>query len=589
MIDLHTLMPLVTGNGSVPLLLFGGGALVALLGLALHALASRSSAAQRHAILAATALGLLILPLARVAGPELWLEILPPAVERSSVWPAAAKPLRETIAPTPPLPELDVSSSQPIPGTNEASLPSPAAVVLALYLAGVVLTLMPLVAGTLRMIWLVKNARPAEGSLGMPQLPGTRATEGLRILVSDAVRVPLAWGWRRPVLLLPTSSCNWSSGMVRDAIVHELAHLERRDLLFQTITRVAVALHWPNPLSWLVLRRLLLEAEQACDDRVLESGTNTADYAERLLKIAAGAEQAALRRLSAVAMARSSQLATRIESLFEHSRKRAFRLGPIRAAATTALLLVPAMVMGTVRLDARDTTTASDERFDVQSARTLDGSLDDHDWDDDGDADESPLYAAIRKGDVRIVASLLDIGADPNARWSGDGTPLIVAVREGRRDIIDLLLARGARPDEGVEGDGNALIVASDLGDLESLRRFLALDVDIDRGVPGDGNPLIAASGSGSLEAMRLLVEAGADIEAIVPGDENPLIKACEEGQLEAARYLLSLGADVNARVPAQRWRNGREEVVIHTPLSRARGSGNDGIVRLLISVGARE
>jgi len=58
--------------------LITGGSLLALLGLTLRALAARSSAAQRHAILAATTIGLLLLPLVRLAGPQFRLRLLPP-------------------------------------------------------------------------------------------------------------------------------------------------------------------------------------------------------------------------------------------------------------------------------------------------------------------------------------------------------------------------------------------------------------------------------------------------------------------------------------------------------------------------------
>jgi hypothetical protein len=446
--------------------------------------------------------------------------------------------------------------------------------------------LMPLIVGTLRMRWIIRQARPLSVDPDLLNLlEGGDAENGLRTLTSDAITVPLAWGWRRPVLLLPSEALHWSREMRRDAIIHELGHLDRRDLWSQTVARVAAAVHWFNPLTWAVLRRLLLEAEQACDDRVLKAGTGTADYAERLLKIAAGANQRTLRGLPAVAMARSSQLATRIESLFESSRPRTVRLSVSRTVGTLLLLILPAALIGAVQVEQRP--GSDDFAGMIQPDQSRERSDGGRSWEDEGDADNDPLYAAVRYGNLAMIESILDAGADPNARWNGDGTPLIIAVRHGRDAVIDLLLDRGARPDEGVEGDGNALIVAAERGDMRNLEKFVATDADIDRGVPGDGNPLIAAAGAGQLEAMKLLVSSGADIEAVVPGDENPLIKAAEHGELEAARYLISVGADVNARVVAHSWRTG--EVEVRTPLSRARHRGDDELVRLLISAGARD
>ncbi len=582
----QTLIRLATGPWSAPVLAALGGAVLALFGLALHTLAARTSAAQRHALLLATAVGLVVLPLLQLAGPR-WgfaeLSVAAPARPAPAGAPAGggARPG------TPPASSLGATASAAAAGG-----PGPAAAVATVYLAGVVAVLLPLVVGALRMAWLVRRARPFAREVGRDgALPDT---PGVRILGTGAVRVPLAWGWRRPVILLPVEARDWPAAMRRDAVVHELGHLERRDPVAQTVARVAVALHWFDPLAWAVHRRLVLEAERACDDRVLAAGADSADYAERLLRIAADARQAALRRLPAVAMARSSQLATRVESLLEATRRRVVRLGRTRLAATAGLMLLPAVLAGAVRLEARSVAPDPSSGWGRDAAggwrwKAGDGSSRDGTSRDGTDADRSPLYAAIRAGDADTVALLLAGGADPNARWSGDGTPLIVAVRRGERDIVDVLLAHGARPDVGVAGDGNALIVAAARGDLASLERFFGTGVDIDRGVPGDGNPLIAAAAAGEVDALRWLAAHGADVEAVVPGDENALISAAANGRLEAVRVLLSLGADVNARLRAQSWRHGRPKPEIRTALGMARRNGHAEVVDLLIAHGARE
>jgi ankyrin repeat protein len=59
------------------------------------------------------------------------------------------------------------------------------------------------------------------------------------------------------------------------------------------------------------------------------------------------------------------------------------------------------------------------------------------------------LASAVDRGDARLVALLLDAGAEPD--WYGyytwGDTPLIAAAREGHREICALLLAAGADPD----------------------------------------------------------------------------------------------------------------------------------------------
>ncbi len=579
MIDPNTLNPLLTGPWSVAILIALGGVVVALLGLVVHRMGRRSSAAQRHAILVATVLGLLILPVIRLIAPEVLLEVLPASAADVGT---AVTPIASSAGSGVAVPSTASPITRTIGDQAGGRSPSMPVLVATLYVAGFVLLMFPVLIGTLRMIWLTRHATLRDESDAVLSSLGDADRERrLRVLISDRIRVPLAWGWRQGLILLPAEFEAWPPEMQRDSLLHELAHLERQDLLFQTLARLAAALHWFNPLAWRVLRCLLLEAEQACDDRVLGSGTSTADYAERLLRIASGADHAALRQLPAVAMARSSQLATRIESLFEPRRHRAFRIGRVRLMVTILLVLLPTALVGVVRLGARPVEDPGDG-----GRRPVLDRL----WYDDGDADHSPLYAAIRGGDTGTVESLLDGGADPNARWRGDGTPLIIAVREQREDIVESLLAHGARPDLGVEGDGNALIVAAERGDVDLLRRFLSMDVDVNRGVPGDGNPLIAAASVGDVEAMRLLVDHGADVEVVVPGDENALITASAQGQMGAVRYLVSIGANVNARVPVESWRHGnRQTEEIRTPLSVARRNGFDEIVQFLRSAGARE
>ena len=54
------------------------------------------------------------------------------------------------------------------------------------------------------------------------------------------------------------------------------------------------------------------------------------------------------------------------------------------------------------------------------------------------------LYEAVRKGDLAAVTSLLDQGADVNAKFRYGATALFKAAERGHLEIVKLLLARGA-------------------------------------------------------------------------------------------------------------------------------------------------
>lgn len=54
------------------------------------------------------------------------------------------------------------------------------------------------------------------------------------------------------------------------------------------------------------------------------------------------------------------------------------------------------------------------------------------------------LYEAVRRGDLAAVTSLLDQGADVNAKFRYGTTALFKAAERGHTEIVKLLLARGA-------------------------------------------------------------------------------------------------------------------------------------------------
>lgn len=58
---------------------------------------------------------------------------------------------------------------------------------------------------------------------------------------------------------------------------HELIHLKRRDIYIKLLFTVANAVHWLNPLVWIMQKEAAVDMELSCDERVIQ-GT---DYAMR--------------------------------------------------------------------------------------------------------------------------------------------------------------------------------------------------------------------------------------------------------------------------------------------------------------------
>ncbi len=71
-----------------------------------------------------------------------------------------------------------------------------------------------------------------------------------------------------------------------DAIVaHELWHVRRRDNLVATVHMLVEALFWFHPLVWWVGAKMVEERERACDEQVLELGSERHVYAESILRV----------------------------------------------------------------------------------------------------------------------------------------------------------------------------------------------------------------------------------------------------------------------------------------------------------------
>src|SRR5260370_16847293 len=83
--------------------------------------------------------------------------------------------------------------------------------------------------------------------------------------------MPLTWGILRPKLLLPEEADEWPDERRRAVLMHELAHVRRRDGLTQWLGLTACAAYWFNPLAWWAASRLWSEREQACEHIVFDA------------------------------------------------------------------------------------------------------------------------------------------------------------------------------------------------------------------------------------------------------------------------------------------------------------------------------
>jgi beta-lactamase regulating signal transducer with metallopeptidase domain len=139
-------------------------------------------------------------------------------------------------------------------------------------------------------IWEEKMAALGE-RLGM--------TRPVRLLESALVHAPTAIGWLKPVILLPVGMVNRLSPAEVEAILaHELAHIARRDWLFNLIQAFIETIFYHHPAVWWMSQVVRNERENCCDDAALAATGNRLAFAQALVQVQEMAKPAPLPMLA---------------------------------------------------------------------------------------------------------------------------------------------------------------------------------------------------------------------------------------------------------------------------------------------------
>lgn len=112
------------------------------------------------------------------------------------------------------------------------------------------------------------------------------------------------------------------------------------------------------------------------------------------------------------------------------------------------------------------------------------------------------LWTAVRSGDEKAVAAVLDKGADVNAKNEYGISALWIATNKGKTEVVELLLARGADPNAR-DGIWYQTPLSQSLGKIENAKALLkagAKDVD---------SAALSAARSSNVEVLRAVLDTG--------------------------------------------------------------------------------
>jgi beta-lactamase regulating signal transducer with metallopeptidase domain len=331
---------------TVGMLLIKATVLLAITFAAQAILRRHASAATRHGVWTLAIAALLALPVLSVSLPE-WPVAIP-------AWFTEAATVPSSVDTAPPVANqhvaIEVRDAMPVSRTAVTTLtserrfwPGWQTFAAGLYVAGLLVLLARLAVDQVAARRLAAAPDEIHDSEWNQLLDECRALMGLhapvRLFRTRAHLTPMALGIGSPAIVIPETADAWALERRRAVLLHELAHIERRDCLTQTLASLTCAVYWIHPGAWWAAKRLQVEREFACDDRVLGLGAGARDYAGHLLEIAYSLGNGRTPAL-AVGMARRGQLEGRLLAVLDAARNRRAPSMPGRFVASMAALVM---------------------------------------------------------------------------------------------------------------------------------------------------------------------------------------------------------------------------------------------------------
>ena len=419
--------------------------------------------------------------------------------------------------------------------------------------------------------------------------------QNVRVYQVTGLSSPMTVGLRRPWIAIPLGlSGQVEPVALQHALLHELAHIRRKDSWVSLFQKFFEALWAFNPVLVWMSQRINLERENACDDWAISYGHGSKAYAKSLLHLLETMRFTAGPLFAVGCIESKSQLSRRITTMLDKEIDHGV-IGRKVIVIMSGVVMSVALVFSAAALpqfapllsngsafclgdcDYSDTILGAAKKGDAAEVQRYISEGADVNQIFRKSSPRTALNAAAGGGYLEVVRLLVVNGADVDRVVRGDAPALTAAARHGHYEVAAYLLQQGAKAEQPVRGDGSALIGAAGTGNVELVRLLIESGANVNSKVRGDGTPLIQASRRGNKDIVALLLENGADPNLGSRGDETPLHHASRNGDLEITQLLVDAGADVNNVLMGD-----------GTALMQAIDAGNDDLVELLIQNGAK-
>ena len=332
------------------------------------------------------------------------------------------------------------------------------------------------------------------------------------VIESTADSVPMTFGTFLPVILAPRGLlASLSDEEVRALLVHELAHIRRRDAPMLMLVSLLRAAFFFQPLAWIAARRISILSEQAADDIVVEVTEQPVAYAKTLARLAEELPRRAIGiELSAGFIFSRGAFLSRVKAILA-DRARVRKLSRWTLVGTVTAVLIAIVIACAVPMGEKRAAVVTEN----PALRVAADILKNHYIRDavmlvpNGTWHSAPALADIAgDGTLQVIAP---VGEGWVGAWHCDGRPVAgwpqkcgriccpVAVgdvfHDGKLEIASpghLWRADGQLVPGWPQGNGNCFCTPS-LADLEGDGRLEILSTDFQLGVcvrRGDGTML---------------------------------------------------------------------------------------------------
>jgi TonB family protein len=202
---------------------------------------------------------------------------------------------------------------------------------------GIAARLAWLVVGALRLRQLRRRSEPARLSPDLVELHQAIAPVAA-VRQTTAISQPVAFGWTRPIVLLPPRFATLTTDAQRAVLCHELLHVCRCDWPGIVLEELLRAVFWFHPAMWWALDQVHLNREAVVDRAVVARTPVRRAYMDALLAFAVAPDA----RRPAIAFLRRRHLAARLRQLAKEPHMTRLRL--VTALVTLVIVLAGSAV-----------------------------------------------------------------------------------------------------------------------------------------------------------------------------------------------------------------------------------------------------